>query len=279
VVTLVAIAAAFIDLIDVDNSPSLPVIVSNLLLIQAWGIADSIVAPTWSISTEWAAYLGFPLFVAATINGGWRRCSIAALASVAVLVFVATRTDIQIHEVAGQTHRNGPMDVFVADTPFLVLRCLAGFTLGLFAYRLAASPAARRILRRNHLADLAALVVLGLLLIPNSDVLLILAFVPLVICLSTGTSLSARMTAHGVVYWLGVVSYSIYLNHVVLENLLRHPLMDTLATLHIPHGFTVAGLVLMVPLLALSAATYYGIEKPARAWSRRLVSARRQMAM
>ena len=276
---VVTLAAIVIAAFEVQGSPSLAVTASNLLLVQAWGIADSIVAPTWSISTEWAAYLAFPVFVALAINGSWQRCALAAGVSVAVLVFVATRSDAQIHEFAGIVHRNGPMDVFAFDTPYLLMRCLAGFTLGLAAYRLAASPGLRVMLRRKHLADIASAAVLILLLIPGSDVVLILAFVPLVICLSTGTSLAARVMGHGVVYWLGVVSYSIYLDHVVLENLLRRPVMDLLAILHIPHGFTLAAILLLGPLLALSAATYYGIEKPARAWSRRFVGTRRQVAI
>jgi peptidoglycan/LPS O-acetylase OafA/YrhL len=39
-------------------------ITANVLLVQSWGIARSVNGPGWSISTEWAAYILFPLLAA-----------------------------------------------------------------------------------------------------------------------------------------------------------------------------------------------------------------------
>ena len=63
------------------NPPSPVDLASNVLLIQAWGIADSIDVPAWSISTEFAAYLLFPLLVRIIPVGHWARCWAAARAA------------------------------------------------------------------------------------------------------------------------------------------------------------------------------------------------------
>jgi peptidoglycan/LPS O-acetylase OafA/YrhL len=48
-------------------SHPVPTLALNLLMIQAWGFATSIVGPGWSISTEWGAYLLFPLLLAGSL--------------------------------------------------------------------------------------------------------------------------------------------------------------------------------------------------------------------
>jgi peptidoglycan/LPS O-acetylase OafA/YrhL len=50
-------------------------LVANLLMVQSWGVGQSYDPPAWSISTEWAAYLLFPLLVVPAVLRG----SLAAL--------------------------------------------------------------------------------------------------------------------------------------------------------------------------------------------------------
>jgi peptidoglycan/LPS O-acetylase OafA/YrhL len=50
-------------------------LMENLLLVQAWGFGNSLNAPAWSISTEFAAYLLFPLILLCVFRGGGgERC-------------------------------------------------------------------------------------------------------------------------------------------------------------------------------------------------------------
>jgi peptidoglycan/LPS O-acetylase OafA/YrhL len=42
---------------------------ANLLLVQSWGIAKSSIGPAWSVSTEWGAYMVFPVLA---MLGLWR---------------------------------------------------------------------------------------------------------------------------------------------------------------------------------------------------------------
>ncbi len=256
-------------------STSPAVLVSNLLLVQAWGVADSIGGPTWSISTEFAAYLIFPILVAAAVNSCWRAAWGVVLLAIAALVLVATRTDLQVNQLVIGVARNGPLDVFGSDTPYPLLRCLAGFTLGVFAYRLGSVPLCQRLTGARYAGGVALLAVIVLpLLLPDSDSAEIVAFVPLVLCLSREASLTSRVIGSGPIHWLGDISYSIYLIHVLFDTMLRKPLMVGLERVHFAHAFSLSGLLLLLPVIAASAATYYGIEKPARNWARKLARSR-----
>jgi peptidoglycan/LPS O-acetylase OafA/YrhL len=274
VVTLAMAALAYAGRID-QTPPSAGTVLSNLLLVQAWGFADSIGGPTWSISTEFAAYLLFPILVAATLSASRARLCAAAVAALALLVLAATRTPVQLHQsVGGIIYRNGPLDVFGTGTLYLLLRCLAGFILGLLAFRIATIPAVWRLAGKRFAAGVTLAIVAVLMLVPGSDIAVVLMFVPLVVALATERSLASRLLQGGVVYWLGLVSYSIYLVHRPLEDLLRKPIMAGLAEFGLPHPFTISGFVLIALVLTVSAASYYGIEKPARDWSRKLIRRR-----
>ena len=250
-------------------------LIANVLLVQTWGFTDSFTAPAWSISTEFAAYLLFPvLIVCATSRnrvGTWLSAAAAAL----VLAFVATRTAAQLHQVAhGMPVRTGPLDVYAGGTVYPLLRCLAGFTLGLVSFRLFQSPIVNWLARRPFAADLAMAAVIALMAWPNSDFMVALLFVPLVVSLAGENSLTSRAMASPVIYWLGLVSYSIYLLHNLVQENLRKPILGGLDALHVPHAYTAAGACLIVVVIGFSAIAYYGLEKPARDWARGLVERR-----
>jgi peptidoglycan/LPS O-acetylase OafA/YrhL len=68
-ILLAAIAASGLALGIVPHDPgrfSLTALLQDLLLIQGWGVANQLAwnYPSWSISTEWAGYLAFPVFCA-----------------------------------------------------------------------------------------------------------------------------------------------------------------------------------------------------------------------
>ncbi len=122
-------------------------LVSNVFLVQAWGFADSIGGPTWSISTEFFVYLIFPLLVYLNRDRGFVAITIAASAAVALLLYVASRQDVDLNQVyEGRLYRYGPLDVFGSGAAYPLLRCLAGFILGLVSFRIFKTASVKRIM-------------------------------------------------------------------------------------------------------------------------------------
>jgi peptidoglycan/LPS O-acetylase OafA/YrhL len=267
VMTVITAALLYVNAIVDRPQPSFVEISTNLFMFQAWGFANSIDDPTWSISTEFAAYLAFPALVTLILIGRRYRCWLAIAAALATL-FALTRLNPVLYP------RGGPLEISQGQTIFPLLRCFAGFVLGIAAFRLSKERAFRQIFDWRHTGDAVAVIVVCLWTIPGTDVALELAFVPLVVALASGQSWTARAMGNGVVCWLGEISYSIYLMHRPVANLIRHPLMSIMETHHIPHAFTIAGAVPLILIIPLSALSFYWIEKPARDLSRRLMRKR-----
>lgn len=272
VITLLTILAIYMQWIK-QPVPTVTTISLNLLLCQSWGLAKSIGGPTWSISTEFAAYLLFPVLASKVVNGRplWRW--LAGALGIAALLTVSTRSSAELHQVIlGQPHRDGPLDAhgdaYVSSSIYQLLRCLGGFTLGVLAYALSFTSPLKKAKGYRGLTDALVVTILVLLAVPDSDVVIALLFAPLVILLGSERGIVARIMRSAVVYWLGMVSYSIYLCHFFILHLLQPPIRSFLAKRHIDHVSLVTVLLTAI-VMAVSTLTYCGIEKPARDWLRR----------
>lgn len=242
-----------------------PVLLGNVLMVQSWGLSHSLDYPGWSISTEFAAYLLFPILVAAALGGGLARCRTVALLSAGLLVVLATRSAADLQEVG---HRLGPLDIWSAATLYPVLRCLCGFTLGLCAWRIGSVPSVRRVAGHAGTGLALCLAGLALLALPGTDVLLVLLSAALVAALAAGQSLPARVLAAAPAYWLGTVSYSLYLVHYPVRWAFGPAVRAGLDRLGAPKPGALASVLLIGISLALAALAYAWIERPGRDLSR-----------
>jgi peptidoglycan/LPS O-acetylase OafA/YrhL len=233
--------------------------VANVFMVQAWGVAQSIASASWSISTEWAAYLLFPALAATMLRS---RPAVAAFGTLVCAVSVAIAAMSDSHLVVGsQPLRNGPLDLTFYDSIGPMVRCLAGFSLGLLAYRMRGSGS---LLAKPSAEVFVALAVIALLLVPSADVIVVLLFPALILSLSYEAGPVSRMLRSTPVYLLGVWSYSLYLLHpkfFLLEEKLE------------PHvgGFAATVLTLAF-VIALSCAVYRIIELPGRKWLNEFLS-------
>ncbi|WP_150291823.1 acyltransferase family protein [Sphingobium estronivorans] len=218
---------------------NLPNIATNMLMIQSWGWGtEPIAGNSWSVSTEVAAYLLYPLIaIIAFSRMAWAQ----ALLCVGILALVA----------GSGLGSSGPLDVNNSDTVLTLLRCLAGFSLGVLTYRCAEKDWCKRLMdRTGGFAIVCGLIALALLLPGKADVLVV-CLMPLLVlsCYYNGATARAVM-ANPVSFHLGLISYSIYLWHPLVRDVAARAM--TMAHKHGMTGFDglfVAGMLIATWLL------------------------------
>ena len=245
--------------------PQIYQLLANLLMVQAWGTGiQSLAGPTWSLSTEFLAYILFPLLVLLAVSG--RRVYAAGIFVLSVIfIYLVATSPLGV---------SGQLDV-VSDASILtLLRCLAGFCFGLLCYRLSLLPVTRRIFAPSAVLVLLLAGLLASFIWTRND-LLVFAFFPLTVLALCYESAAAKLLfANRLVYRLGVVSYSLYLIHIVLVSIKGHVLEPFLERL----GAIGPGLSLVVACLMACAAAdvlYRCIEMPGRAMVQNLFLRRR----
>ncbi|MDB5492048.1 MAG: acyltransferase family protein [Micavibrio sp.] len=215
---------------------------ANIFLVHAWGSGGpfSFNVPSWSISAEWFAYLCFPVLLHFLLKTGMDRVVLFAIwLYVLCMGFIYVYLNITLGDVV---------------TGFTMIRIMPEFVLGIALY-LAGS-------RRPWIGPVipAGLVLTALLCMslyterPDYLTVLILAGI---IHVGAGSSLKPGARIHPALTYLGEISYSFYMIHVlVLYGFWR---------LFEIYGYAWLWIVLsFCATLALSAALYHFVERPAR---------------
>jgi HAMP domain-containing protein len=231
----------------------------HLLLAHNLGFTPSGMSwhgPSWSISVEF--YCPLLLFFWIGLWRDNRNASFVTptviLAVVCVLAIFNGARSLDVH------YQN--LNVWAN---YGVLRCLAEAATGLLVYRCYQAYGTSRAPGRAGAtaAEILLLVLISTLLFRRSftspdDVLIIPLFAALVFLLATSRGWVAQVLLLPPLRWLGRLSYSIYINHFLV--------VMSLSLVIFKPWWLYFGLV-----LALSWATYHGIEAPARrAINRRL---------
>lgn len=231
-----------------QGARSVESLASNALLLQTTGLHDGLTwnGPAWSIGAEWFAYLAFPILMLALMNRG-RLLSILLIAGAILgLVVISDRGD--------------NLDV---TYDYGILRCGFGFVIGMLLHRLSDLAAA---LRFGHdIVALGLLAATGLLMhLGVRDIAIPPMFALVILSLALNEGLVARILSHPALLWLGAISYSVYLSHMLVLSLINVTsvavfgktmgrFLDTWPSL-----IVLAGLVAVV--LALSAWLYRNVE-------------------
>ncbi|WP_019517334.1 acyltransferase family protein [Sphingomonas sp. Mn802worker] len=215
---------------------------AHLVLVQSWGLADPMRwnYPAWSISCELAAYLAFPLLVAAV---DWRRCRSTTLVGLAGLTLLLLHLVMRGVTSLGQ------------DIPhFGIVRCLCEFATGTLV-------AALYLRRPPALPYLVAAAMLFAAWESGAPETLVVpaAFAALLLAAALTAGRAGNPLEIRVIHYLGEISYATYLSHYILWKLFQ------LAFVHQsgPIGpLAVAGYLTLV--LAASALLYRFVERPAQ---------------
>lgn len=258
---LVGAAAISVELLGRNiffRSDNLPAdLLANILMLQGLGIGTNLNGPSWSISTEFAAYLIFPFFVQLVFG---RRAIISTLTlgiAIAALSWLALQ------------HPRLGLDS--DDAGSAVIRCFTEFLLGMGAYGLYRKAWFSSWIGHDFVSLGLAVASVGMLVL-RVDLPAVLIFPLLVVSFARNKTIGDRLISSRLPYFLGVISYSLYLIHnafrpVELELLRRfHP---TLLAPAEAYAFALIGSLSIIPFAWLA---YRLIEKPGRRSVRQLLA-------
>lgn len=264
------------------NSPG--ELVQSLAMVHIFGIEDHLVwnVPSWSIAAEAWTYLVMAVLLALT--GARSRLIIPAIPVIGLVLLLALGAPY-----LDRTHS------------FALVRCLAGFALGMMAFDLHGRIAARRTGQGGTAAELAILaaVVAFVSLVDAANPANLLApllfmVAVLVFALEAGTV--SRWLMRPFALLLGALSYSIYMIHtfiearaidvaLVLAGKTGLPLasiqpdgdggvVKMLGTPQLPVMGDIMSVPVLVAIVIGSWFTYRFVETPCREYVRARVSAR-----
>ena len=226
----------------------------HLLLVQNWGITTRLTwnHPAWSISTELAAYLVFPLFVVAL---RWDRLGPAPLSAIFAMLLGSVYLLFAWHG-----YDNLGSNITGLGLP----RCLLEFATGCLLCMLWGHW------RTLRYAATAAAFVCGATLIAGwrldlpETAIVPIAFASGLMALALSRNLVTRILGQGFFLYLGEISYSTYLAHFLLFILFKQLFLD--ASLQMG-WLGLLGFLAIV--LTVSMALYHFVEKPAQRWLNR----------
>jgi peptidoglycan/LPS O-acetylase OafA/YrhL len=235
-------------------------LIAQLTLTSTWGWHETLTwnAPAWSISAEWTAYLAFPFLVQWTsrLRNGLASLILAAVSVALLCLYLAARgfkwIEIPIDDVSPA-------------------RIGFEFVAGMLMYRCYQSSLFARI-NWSLVSAMCLLAGLGLLQLRAYPAAFVLLFIPFILSLAQPQGWASRVLGSRAMTWLGAVSYSLYMAHILVIDLMGVLAKSAGAdeSLDVWSAFGMSSGVLAVSL-AIAAALYYGVEEPARRRLRRVI--------
>lgn len=238
-------------------SRSLAAIPGHLLLIHSLGLHEKLSwnVPSWSISCEWAAYVGYCLVAGwlLRLQRGYPRAGIAICFGL-YLLFCWWYGGLS------------------ATTDLGIIRCLLGFVMGVCLFGLREDREASD--GGSSAVYLGSLMVLGCGFYCASwasfDAIVVPGFAVTIFVMHQPRAKVRLWTLETPVFrFLGEISYSIYLVHTVLIASVP-AILDRIFGFNVQagSGSGVAGVLILVLTLIVSAVTYHWIECPPRRWAK-----------
>jgi peptidoglycan/LPS O-acetylase OafA/YrhL len=252
-IPMFAIAWVAFDYHPQGNALSVAKLAYSVLLLNGWGISDSVGwnIPSWSVSSEWLAYLCFPViaFVTSRIHSSRISLVLAAFIALAAVLLSA--------------QLNGASK-FMFDENLTSVRVLYEFVIGCLVFNIFVGVRGRARFDAMSTLSVFVIVILATASIPSRfDWLFILAFSTLILGLST---MQRSSFASRPMVYLGEISYSIYLVHSLVISAI-----GLVAKRVFEHPDWTAGLAIAVLSFSLSIVgghvLYALVERP---WRRRL---------
>ena len=232
---------------------------TNLLLIHSWGIHDKMTwnGISWSISAEWFAYLLFPALVYALrpVTSSRAALSVATAAFVVLVAFVESY---------------GSLDVGVN---YGLLRIACEFVIGMCVFRIYKNINSLNL--SAPLIDVMIILCIGAVFLVIQFRIADIASVPAIAAI-IGLAALERGWVAGILSWsllvyLGRISYSIYMVHVLVRTAyveFAKPHVGALLAESYPLSAAVTAIMVALTV-GVAAFTFKFVENPARVAIRR----------
>lgn len=230
-------------------------------LIHNWGFTDNLQwnVPSWSISTEWFAYLCFPALIWLASGRlrtfGRNVAAILVVATIIALLFALAGTQ-SIGEKIPQLG---------------MYRCVLEFAIGICVYNANRAVAGRG---AERLANFALAIAFALSAVTVAGVMpdyvgMPVAFAALIFSLSIETSAGSRLVNALPLHTIGLISYSTYLSHYPIKELVKFLLVRE----EVPEIVPI--IVYLGAVAGASLVLYRLVEVPGREFVQRFCSVRR----
>jgi peptidoglycan/LPS O-acetylase OafA/YrhL len=235
----------------------------QLLLIASWGV-DPVIGwnlPAWSVSSEWFVYLCFPVLVLPAMRLGARGAALAAVTSLALMSVLAALFL--------------PRFLGLADDYGLV-RAVPEFFCGCCLYRIWTAQGISS-LRWPAIGAAAALIMLAALAFGILPAVSVFCLAVLILALAGARQgWLGWMLSSSPLQWLGRVSYSLYLTHLLTIELVGYAdgLQAKINPFKTPWIGVRAYLALLILSLVVALLFNLTIEEPARRYLRGLLARR-----
>ncbi|WP_082547792.1 acyltransferase [Massilia sp. Root335] len=236
-----------------------PAFIQSIFLVHMWFGSDlTWNVPSWSISSEWFVYLFFPLmaFSLRKLRGGIAAHLLSIVAAAVVLHVIYAMSGL--HSIG-------------ADIPHMALvRTMFEFLMGVFVGSLYVNH--RDFLERYATVALAGFVASCVLyaLTSTPDYALIpITFALLIAYLSVTTSWITAALSTPVLVYLGEISYSTYMVHYLVYDLLKAAFMSNAQQINQVYLW-----LSFVVVFILSVALHHVVDMPSQKYFRRRLSTR-----
>jgi peptidoglycan/LPS O-acetylase OafA/YrhL len=232
-----------------QNRFSINNFILSFLLINNWGLSENLSwnIPSWSISTEFAAYLSFPLLCTLIKNLNTRTCWFLMLLAISILTYIFSN-ETQILSLGNNISKFG------------VYRCMLEFFLGMCVWKIYVANYSN--FRMGFFYLIISFIILFLYL--NGSLIEVVS-VPLGLCFFLLGLLCNRTIINKIlqitpIIFLGEISYSIYLNHYFLKEVFKIVFMS-----NEKNGASIIWIISYVlSVIFISFLTYKFIEVPFR---------------
>lgn len=224
---------------------------ANFLMIQTWGVGDSINGASWSVSVEWAAYFIFPFIFAPILKINKIIPFLSFFTSFFMLIIIIKLGQKNLIQ------RKGPLDIFDPHSSLPLIRCISEFIIGMICYRISFSHFS--FIRSKTISIIISFLTLFSLFLSEFDVFSVFLFSVLLITLTNESNPLSRIMAWTPIYYLGVWSYSIYLWH--------RSFLFIIGDVWNGHHNIIRPTAVLIMLLIVSCLSYYFIEKP---WQKKI---------